>query len=56
VIPKSKLNTARAVVFKKYKVPYCYTIEGSYGLADNDVRLTNEDFVEVGRHIAIATG
>lgn len=43
------------MLFNKYKIPFCYTVEASYGLADGGLHLTNEHYVEVGRKIAQAS-
>lgn len=50
-IPRVKRNTARSILFNKFKIPFCYTVESSFGIADGR-QITSSDLIEVGKCIA----
>lgn len=53
-IPRVKRNTARSILFNKYKIPYVYTVESSFGISDGR-QIGSNDLMEVGRCIAQAS-
>lgn len=53
-IPQAKRNTARSILFSKLKIPYCYTVESSFGIADGR-QICSDDLIDVGRSFANAS-
>ena len=54
-INKYKENAARSILYRRFKIPFSYTLETSYGVGDANQTLTILDFVGIGRAIASAT-